>query len=215
MPATQNSHCRFAVDLLALTEAVQAEGDGPLRMSIPLLPQGAAESLIEHFGLRSGGEIWYCNLGGGVFGAVTLFCWKYLKAEEIDTWVESILAIRSSHFRAQWLAWLVGAYRLITGSIATFTDLDRQCSQLQWENSHVLKRHFESEEAQPIPLVDEPNRAAFALALRSRLTESLVLEWIEGFSRFDYLEESLGWLPDQLIAQYFSRIPGDPFYTPN
>ena len=101
----------------------------------------------------------------------------------------------------------------VTGSISTFTELHRFNRHLEWGDSHILLRHYVGDNEQPIPLVPETNRIAFEHALRKWLTEETVWEWIESFSRFDYLEAALGRIPDKFIGHYFSKTPGDPFYA--
>jgi hypothetical protein len=144
----------------------------------------------------------------GDFSALMFLNWKYLHPEQIDDWLQSVLRIESSHWRAQLLVWLLGAVPVLTGEITRPHQLERTNPRVSWGWSSYLTRCYGERRSElPIPLISEPNRAAFGESLRRHLTAPLFLDWIDSFARFDYLERELGWLPDQFIGAFFEDTP--------
>jgi hypothetical protein len=155
------------------------------------------------------GKWWGWFEASGDFSALMCFCWKYLDAGQIDAWLQSVLAIRSSHCRAQLLVWLLGVRPLLAGEITQAAELEHAKPGVSWAWSHCLDGHYDGRlSGVPMPLISPPNRAAFRESLGRHLTPALVLDWLDSVARFDYLVRELGTLPDQFIEAFLARQDG-------
>ncbi len=92
---------------------------------------------------------------------VLFCCLKYLNPDEIMTWVDSMAAIRGTHWQYNLLTWLHRAvillddYQAIRGPIKTIEHLN-----LHWPETHRLQYFTQYE------LIPEPNMTAFLEGVR-------------------------------------------------
>lgn len=155
---------------------------------------------------------WY--RASGDFAASMFFCWKYLKPEEIDSWLASVFRIECSHWRTQLLVWLLGMAPVLNGEMKQVAELPKLHPPVIWETSD----HFWnwSRRMEPAWLfLPEENRDALQKSLSRHLTPDLFLEWIESFARFPYLEEELGQFPDQFVEAFLKSSLKAPARSPN
>jgi len=71
---------------------------------------------LHSFNPRTG--LWRWFDASGDFSASMFFRLKFLRAEEIEPWLRSALAIACPHWRAQLLVWFVGAHEMLVGRTA-------------------------------------------------------------------------------------------------
>ncbi len=143
----------------------------------------------------------------GDFSASAFFCAKYLTPEEIEPWLESMLSIKSAHWNAQVIVWLLGAHDMFTGKqtqLSEFDANDRPC--IDWEWSHVLVGDYsgvhDGGAPKPPDLLPAENREALLRVLDARLTQPLFFEWLDAIKEFDYLETELAELPSRFAEIY-------------
>ena len=103
------------------------------------------------------------------------FCLKFLPDELVYSWFKSALEIPSPHWRAQILAWLVGAHPLIAGDINKISKLTHH-PDISWERSYLLSK-----------TISIKNRRAIATCVNQYFTEDKYIEWLEMISIHDYL----------------------------
>ena len=100
----------------------------------------------------------------GLFSASLFFCVKYLPAEAVEAWFQSVLAIPNRYWRAQLITWLVGAHPILTGEIGQPAELpDHGQFRVGWNWSHTLDGHFTGDFRPPIrrvPFLPADNRQA-------------------------------------------------------
>jgi hypothetical protein len=68
-----------------------------------------------HRSNRNPAQIWGWWNTSGDLSASLMFCIKYLPPELVAPWIRSALEIKSPHWRAQMMVWLVGAHDVLTG----------------------------------------------------------------------------------------------------
>jgi hypothetical protein len=114
------------------------------------------------------GEPYYCFT---YLAPLMIFCLKYLKPEEITTWIESISVISGPHWHYQLLRWLYRANMFLT-EFENLTlgeeienDVDDYLERLQigWDGSHRLMR-FKT----PYEFIPKENLEAFKAALKAQ-----------------------------------------------
>jgi hypothetical protein len=151
--------------------------------------------------------IWGWWNASGEFSASAFFYAKYLTPDEIGPWLRSALAIKSAHWNAQMIVWLLGAYDMFIGErtqASQFEFSDRPSVQWQW--SDVFKGdysglHHETRPAAPDFLPAE-NCAAILRVLDKNLTQELFFSWLDAIKKFDYLENELAELPSRFAHMY-------------
>lgn len=163
-------------------------------------PGGALDveiCLNRSFASRAG--LWFWDQASGALSASMFLCLKYLLPREVKPWLESLLAIDKSHWRAQVLIWLLGANRMLTGAI-------RQPSQfapsdypsIDWAWSHCLKGNYSGDYRGNVAQVDfipDANRRAAIEAVKGHFTEAVFLDWLQSFTTDPSLEAELADTP--------------------
>jgi len=153
-------------------------------------------------------RVWGWWNASGDFSASVFFCLKYLPAAAIPEWLRSVLRIPSPHWRAQLIAWLVGAHDLLQGTITWPSQLEVGSSpSVGWAWSHCLKPGLASREGEEAPaLLPEENRTATLRVLEEELTEDCFLEWLLSLATFPYLEAELAGIPTTFEQLYLRRL---------
>jgi hypothetical protein len=160
-----------------------------------------------HRSCNNPNRIWGWWNASGEFSASAFFYAKYLTPDEIEPWLQSALAIKSAHWNAQMMVWLLGAYDMFTGKrtqASQFEFSDRPSVQWQW--SDVLKGDYSGlhNETRPAPpdFLPAENCAAILRVLDETLTQELFFLWLDAIKKFDYLENELAELPSRFAELY-------------
>lgn len=119
----------------------------------------------------------------GAISASLFFCLTYLDGEEIAVWVESIFAIRSAHYQAHLLSWLVGSYEILASESPHFKDIEKATINIKWLDSWALEK--------TAPLIPVANSHEFLKAVRQVLTLDTLYAWLDNISRYNELSEPL------------------------
>ena len=153
---------------------------------------------------------WFWWDASGDFSASMYLCLKYLPPTLVEGWFESVLAIRSPHWRAQVLVWLVGSHPLLRGEVASPSLLPAiGRPSVAWESYDRLGNP---------PAMDEPfaprSVASFvpkssrehALAVTKRFfTASVFDSWLDSIRQVSYLESELADIPSSFESLYVAQ----------
>lgn len=150
-----------------------------------------------HRSNRNPNQVWCWWDASGDFSASMFFCLKYLPQESLRGWIASVFAIRSPHWRAQVMVWLVGANAILDGQIAWPEDFDinaRPC--IGWGWSHALKRTLVPS---LLPRGSGPTMLAEAKQFFSARTFE---DWTSSVNSVPYLKDELAEIPDTFRKLY-------------
>jgi hypothetical protein len=164
---------------------------------------------ILHSGIWPNGRWGWFNASGD-FSASMFFCLKYLPADQIDGWLSSVLSISCPHWRAQLVAWFVGAHDVLTGDVkqpAAFSPWPNSAGkpEIDWEDSHSLHGDYNGDHGkgvEPTHFLPETNRRQALAIMRTSMTQGVIMEWLISMQDYDYLETELLYLPQQLLDLY-------------
>ena len=108
----------------------------------------------------------------------------------------SVLSIPNVYWRAELIAWFVGAHGLLDGPIRQVQELQETATpEIGWEWSHCLNGNYTGDYSGKGKVCDflaEENRRATVEAVRSALSEAVFLEWLPSISRDESLDLGLG-----------------------
>ena len=153
-----------------------------------------------------GVDRWFWEQASGKLSSSLFLCLKYLPPEALKPWLTSVLAIRSTHWRAQLMVWFIGAHGMLCGKVNQPGDLAENAHPpVSWGWSHCLQGdHADTcDESRPDAIfLPEANRSAALEVVRDVLTEPLFEHWLSSLSRYGYLERELGDLPFDFWALY-------------
>jgi hypothetical protein len=133
-------------------------------MASQLWPDGRPdhEKCLHKFQCVDGSYGWYDS--SGLLSASLFFCLKYLPAEAVKLWFESVLAVGDPYWHEQIIVWLVGAYPILTNAIEQPAELPEYGPyQMGWDWSHVLRGNYTGDLRPEVPLttfLPEGNREA-------------------------------------------------------
>jgi hypothetical protein len=152
-------------------------------------------------------RIWCWWDASGDFSASMFFCLKYLEPAQVAPWFESVLAIRSPHWRAQVLVWLLGAHGMLTSDIRWPSDWPvEHALAVSWAWSHCLRVELldQSRTAKLAGAHFIPHSAAEQIlaAAQRYFTEDRYLEWLNSFDRVPEVRDELSELPKDFEALY-------------
>jgi hypothetical protein len=138
-----------------------------------------------------------CN---GAIASSLFFCLLYLPPNSVEKWTESILAIKSSYFRAHFLLWLVAAKETLSETNIRFESFSKAC--IDWMDSSLLTSTRPGT-ANTNPEIPTENAQKFLATIRKGLTKPILEEWFADFSKvrdiaanFDDLPLLKEWTPD-------------------
>jgi hypothetical protein len=125
--------------------------------------------------------------------AALFFCLKYLAAADIPSWVDSILRIEHSQWRAGLLIWLLGFKQLLPFEPLTPAAVELARPEIYWQDSHCLG------EEQGDRFINSANIQTFVYEFRARLTPVMLDQWESQLSD----DHRVGGLPgfDQMMKQ--------------
>ncbi|MBI3528799.1 MAG: hypothetical protein HY067_12625 [Betaproteobacteria bacterium] len=152
-------------------------------------------------------RVWCWWDASGDFSASMFFCLKYLPSPLLQGWLQSVLAIPSPHWRAQVLAWLVGAHGILNGRIQWPSEfLVEARPSVGWEWSHCLRAELAAADAAEAPavpsLLSADSRSRALQAVDAYFTEDVYLEWLLSISSVPYLEAELAEIPSTFEGLY-------------
>jgi hypothetical protein len=127
------------------------------------------ERCLKKYAVVRGTREWY-NCGGSL-SASLLFCLKYLSADEVASWFESVIAIEDPHWIQQMIVWLIGVHPMLTGQIAQPADFPEDGPyRVSWDWSHALKGNYSGDHCETVARVPflpvENGEALIAVAQR-------------------------------------------------
>ncbi len=130
--------------------------------------------------------------------AALFFCLKYLPTADIPSWVDSMLRIEHSQWRAGLLVWFLGFKQLLPFEPLTPAAVALAQPEISWQNSHCLG------EEQGDRFISSANIQTFVNEFSARLSPVTLDEWESQLSD----DHRLGDLPgfDQLIQQIRGMI---------
>ncbi len=146
--------------------------------------------------------LWGWHDVSGDLSASMFFHLKYLSREEIPIWIASVLAIACPYWRAQLLAWFVGAHDVLTGRIRDPSDFPTDGGpDIAWDWSHCLAGERLAV-GDPAPFFPQANCEAVLDVLTETINEELLLQWLLTITENPELEAEVLDLPDRFRALY-------------
>jgi hypothetical protein len=155
-------------------------------------------------------QVWCWWDASGDFSASMYLCLKYLPPSLVPSWFASVLAIRSPHWRAQVLVWLVGSNELLRGVVRWPSELQIEAHpSVGWEWSHCLRAELATSDqsgAEPVDsFVPRSSREGALAVAREHFTEDVYLAWLESISQVPYLHAELAAIPSTFESLYVGR----------
>ncbi|MDB5870733.1 MAG: hypothetical protein JWQ07_175 [Ramlibacter sp.] len=151
-------------------------------------------------------RIWCWWDASGDFSASMFFCLKYLPDELLTEWIQSVFDIRSPHWRAQLMVWLVGAHDLLSGRIAWPSDfVSGHVPSVSWAWSHSVSAGLVSVErgiSGQGTFIRSFARTQLLAAARTYFTSDRFLEWLSSFDEVPYVRDELMHLPRDFEELY-------------
>ena len=152
-------------------------------------------------------KVWLWWDASGDLSSSLFLCLKYLPAPLVQTWFRSVLEIDSPHWRAQIIAWLVGAHELLTGIKRWPSELELGAyPSVSWDWSHCLRIELALEDKSGAPpmicWLQETARTQLLEQVRSYFTEDVFLAWLESISTVGYLQRELADIPSSFERLY-------------
>ncbi len=162
---------------------------------------------VLHQSNKNPNQVWAWWDASGDFSASMFFCLKYLPESAVEPWLRSVFDIRSPHWRAQVIVWLVGAHEILNNVIRWPSELSieaRPC--IGWDWSHCLRGEMavaDDSGAPPVPtFIPEAARTSALNVVRSYFSENRFLEWLDSISTVPYLESELAEIPSTFEKLY-------------
>lgn len=150
--------------------------------------------------------LWTWDDASGALSASMFLCVKYLRPDEVGTWLRSVLAIDQPRWRAQVMVWLLGAHPMLTGAVyqpSAFSASDYP--QIGWAWSHCLNGDYSGVhggDGARADFIPEAHRRAVLDAVRSYFREDVFLEWLASFAADPQLETELASTPYWFFELY-------------
>lgn len=145
----------------------------------------------------------------GDLSASLCFVLKYLPDTLLPEWWPSVLAITSPHWRAQLMAWLTGAHRLLTGQVQWPSEFTGDAHPtVDWAGSQGLRPDLAAQDisgASPMPaLLPEPACRWVVSSVRAFFSDDVFIDWLESIAEEPRLAQALAEIPysfEQLYLQ--------------
>lgn len=151
---------------------------------------------------------WYA--ADGLFSASLFFCAKYLSAELVYPWFQSVVSIPNKYWRAQVIAWLVGAHPILTDVISQPAQFpEKGPFSVDWDWSHTLNGNYSGNHEPPIqriPFLAFQNRQAILHVARRIETEEFFEELLTDPELETVAAETAG-MPERFIELYGDNPP--------
>ena len=127
------------------------------------------------------------------------FCLKYLRPEEIASWVKSLVAINDPYWQAHLLVWLVGFNDFINLPSTTWQRLKKAAPNISWGYADPIEPASDKRDFLP-----EVNVQAFPDKVRQEINTETLFRWIDSFSHQPALQETLWNIPDIYFDKFIS-----------
>ena len=168
----------------------EAEGSRPLFLDVQ--EDGAGRLKL----------FWDAGTSNPSVSASLFFCLKYLPAEELPAWIDSVLAIEHPLWQGNLMVWFLGAFDLMKRGTILPDEVDKAAPKLEWENSHVLgSEHTTPEFNDNRRFLPEENVRAFFNAMKAYYTDKKLLDLAEQFSQNEFIATSTFGIPERLQAK--------------
>jgi hypothetical protein len=135
---------------------------------------------------------------------------KYLHPEEIETWVDSLISIKDVYWRGALMVWLLSAWDALNEPLISPRSVGEGDAEIDWDNSHILWNSDEwAIKGDPKyegfnfneDFIPAENSRIFLSEIRKQITEDVIVEWADSFSRRATLEQSTFGVPDRLLKK--------------
>lgn len=141
-------------------------------------------------------QLWFWGDASGDLSASLFLCLKYLPDTLVESWLHSVLAIPSPHWRAQIIVWLVGADDLLHGKVKWPEEFALDASpSIAWDWSHCIRLQLTTWDKSGGPVVDalvSKGKCGAALAVfRAYFDEDVYTEWAASISTVSYLHDEV------------------------
>jgi len=165
---------------------------------------------ILHRSNNNPNKVWCWWDASGDLSASLHFCLKYLPDHCVREWYLSVLSIPSAHWRAQLLAWLVGAHDTLQGTVRWPSEWQVEARpSISWEWSHCLRPELattdRSGEVAVSALLPAASCQTVLEVTLAHFTEDVYLTWLESLRPYPYLEAELAEIPSVFEALYVGR----------
>jgi hypothetical protein len=142
---------------------------------------------------------WECTLTRSEVSASLFFCLKYLRVEEITSWVKSLVAINDPFWQAHLLIWLVGFDDFVKQPPGTERRIKKASPSIRWHYDFLSEPA--SNERNFLPGV---NIKTFLDNVRREISAETLFRWIDSFSRQPALQGTLWTIPDTYFDKFIS-----------
>lgn len=180
-------------------------------MAPELWPRGSLKSVgcLHPSKTRSSGHPRWARTSGD-FASSMFFCLKYLDANDVQEWIESVFAIACPRWRAQVLVWLYGVHSFLNGTISQPVELGYEhVGQVYWAWSHIIDGHNIAYDefghfSKPIEFLPRENCVRCEETIQKMLNEELLFDWLESLSGHEDLLDDLTSteIPERLRESY-------------
>jgi len=127
------------------------------------------------------------------------FCLKYLRPEEIACWVKSLVAIDDPFWQAHLLVWLIGFNDYIKLPSTTWQRLKKAAPNISWGHEFLIEPPTDE-----LDFLPEVNVQAFLDKVRQEINSETLFRWIDSFSYWPELKETLCNIPDIYFDKFIS-----------
>ncbi len=134
---------------------------------------------------------WNCRETNPEVSVSMFFCMKYLRPEEITSWVKSLVGINDPFWRAHLLVWLVGFDDFMKKSPATKQRIKKALPVIRWQHDFLTEPA-----SNEIDFLPEANVRAFFDNVRQEIDSEVLFHWIDSFSQRPALQDTLWDVPD-------------------
>ena len=191
---------------------------GQCQMDVVCWPNGELDveiCLNRYFIPRLG--LWGWGDANGPLSASMFLCLKYLRADEVVTWLRSVLAIREPRWRAQIMSWLLGAHAVLVGDVRQPSKFDQpEGPRIDWDLSHCLSGDYhngKTGESRRLDFIPEANREAALHCIKEHFDEDTFLAWMTSFETITSVKAELAATPFWFFDLYGPQHPR-PVQTP-
>lgn len=143
----------------------------------------------------------------GDFAASMFFCLKYLPEASVAPWLRSVLEITSPHWRAQVMAWMVGAHDILSGAVKWPSEFPRNARpSVRWDCSDCLRPELAAaDDSAVVPtaaFIPEGCRLQALGIFQTHFVEDIYLDWLMSISTVPPVEAELAEIPTAFEKLY-------------
>jgi len=142
---------------------------------------------------------WNCRKTRSEVSVSLFFCLKYLRPEEITSWVKSLAAINDPFWQAHLLIWLVGFDDFLKQPPGTKQRIKKASPSIRWHYDFLNEPASDERD-----FVPEVNVQMFLNTVRQEINSETLFRWIDSFSHQPALQETLWNIPDMYFDRFIS-----------